>query len=82
MRAISMELVKFDTQLLENPELQGLQYQQGTLAGYECREYLLQKWNRACCYCGKQNVPLQVEHIQARANGGTDRISNQIKTLV
>jgi hypothetical protein len=76
MRAISMELVKFDTQLLENPELQGIQYQQGTLAGYECREYLLQKWNRACCYCGKQNVPLQVEHIQARANGGTDRISN------
>lgn len=74
--AISMELVKFDTQLMENPEIQGIQYQQGTLAGYECREYLFQKWNRACCYCGKQNVPLQVEHIQARANGGTDRISN------
>ena len=74
--AISMELVKFDMQLMENAEIQGTQYQQGTRAGYECREYLLQKWGRACSYCGKQNVPLEVEHIQARANGGTDRVSN------
>ncbi|GHO61000.1 hypothetical protein KSB_94750 [Ktedonobacter robiniae] len=26
--------------------------------------------------CGKQNVPLQVEHIHPRAHGGTNRISN------
>ena len=56
--------------------MSGILYQQGTLAGYEVREYLLEKWNRACTYCGKQHVPLQVEHIQARANGGTDRVSN------
>ncbi len=74
--AISMELVRFDLQLMQNPEISGIQYQQGTLAGYECREYLLAKWGRACSYCGKQNVPLQIEHIQARANGGTNRVSN------
>ena len=34
-----MELVKFDTQLLEHPEISGVEYQQGTLAGYELREY-------------------------------------------
>jgi hypothetical protein len=51
-------------------------YQQGTLQGYELREYLLQKWNRHCAYCARQNIPLQVEHIVARANGGTDRASN------
>ncbi len=61
---------------MENPEITNKEYQQGTLAGYEAREYLLQKWNRACAYCGKQNVPLQIEHIQPRAKGGTDRISN------
>jgi len=71
-----MELVRFDLQLMQNPEISGIQYQQGTLAGYECREYLLAKWGRACSYCGKQNVPLQIEHIQARANGGTNRVSN------
>ena len=27
-------------------------------------------------YCDKEGVPLQVEHIHASANGGTDRPSN------
>lgn len=74
--AISMELVRFDLQKEENPEIGGVEYQQGTLAGYEAREYLLEKWNRTCAYCGKKDVPLQVEHIQPRAKGGTNRISN------
>ncbi len=74
--ALSQELVKFDLQQMDHPELSGMEYQQGTLAGYEVREYLLEKWKRACTYCGAQNTPLQVEHIQAKANGGTDRISN------
>ncbi|HEX3642781.1 MAG TPA: RNA-guided endonuclease IscB [Ktedonobacteraceae bacterium] len=73
---ISMELVKFDMQLMENAEISGVEYQQGTLAGYEVREYLLEKWGRKCTYCGKQDVPLQIEHIDPRANGGTNRISN------
>lgn len=46
------------------------------LTGYEVREYLLAKWNRQCAYCGTENVPLQVEHIHPKANGGTNRISN------
>jgi 5-methylcytosine-specific restriction endonuclease McrA len=74
--AISMELVKFDTQLLDNPDIAGMEYQQGELQGYEIREYLLEKWDRACAYCQKKDGPLQVEHIVPRANGGTNRISN------
>ena len=74
--AISMELVRFDTQAMETPDIQGCEYQQGTLAGYELREYLLEKWDRTCCYCGKKDIPLQVEHIEARANGGSNRVSN------
>ncbi|MBA2286448.1 MAG: HNH endonuclease [Ktedonobacteraceae bacterium] len=73
---ISMELVRFDLQQMEHPEIAGVQYQQGTLAGYELREYLLEKWERTCSYCGKKGVPLQVEHIHPRAKGGTDRVSN------
>ena len=74
--ALSTELVRFDMQALENPEISGIEYQQGTLAGYELREYLLEKWGRQCMYCDKQGVPLQVEHIHAKANGGTNRPSN------
>lgn len=46
------------------------------LQGYEVREYLLNKWDRKCAYCGIENVPLQVEHIQPKAKGGSSRISN------
>jgi len=74
--AISTELVRFDMQALENPEIEGAQYQQGTLAGYEVREYLLEKWDRTCAYCGAKGVPLQIEHIQPSSKGGSNRISN------
>jgi 5-methylcytosine-specific restriction endonuclease McrA len=74
--SISLELVRFDMQLLENPEISGVEYQQGTLAGYETREYLLQKWGRKCAYCSKENIPLQIEHIVPRAKGGSNRVSN------
>jgi 5-methylcytosine-specific restriction endonuclease McrA len=73
---ISLELVKFDLQAMETPEISGVAYQQGTLAGYELREYVLEKWSRTCAYCGAQEVPLQVEHIQSRAKGGSNRVSN------
>lgn len=74
--ALSSELVRFDTQLIENPEVRGVDYQQGTLAGYEIREYLLEKWGRRCAYCDAKDTPLQIEHIVARARGGTHRVSN------
>jgi 5-methylcytosine-specific restriction endonuclease McrA len=73
---ISLENCKFDTQLMDNPDIQGVEYQQGTLMGYEIREYLLDKFNRTCCYCGATGVPLQVEHIKPESRGGTGRIDN------
>ncbi len=76
IHAISQELVRFDTQAMENAEISGVEYQQGTLQGYEVREYLLEKWHRSCSYCGTKDVPLQVEHIHPRARLGTSRISN------
>jgi 5-methylcytosine-specific restriction endonuclease McrA len=74
--AISLELAQFDTQALQNPELSGVEYQHGELAGYEVREYLLEKWQRRCAYCGVEHVPLEVEHIVARDRGGSHRVSN------
>ena len=70
------ELVRFDTQLLQNPEIAGVEYQQGELAGYEVREYLLEKHGRKCVYCGAEHTPLNLDHIIPRAAGGSDRVSN------
>lgn len=74
--AISSELVRFDMQLMQNAKISGVEYQQGTLQGYEVREYLLEKWGRQCVYCDAKDVPLQVEHREPRARGGSNRVSN------
>lgn len=73
---ISYENVKFDSQLMNNSNISGVEYQQGTLMGYEVREYLLEKFNRKCIYCGKENVPLEIEHIIPKSRGGSNRIDN------
>ena len=73
---LSYENVKFDTQLIQDEMISGVRYQQGELAGYEVREYLLEKFKHQCAYCGMSGVPLEVEHIIPKSRGGTNRISN------
>ncbi len=72
----NMERVRFDMQAMQNPEISGAEYQQGTLFGYEVREYLLEKWMRTCAYCDAENVPLEIDHVHPRGLGGSDRVSN------
>ncbi|MDJ0692501.1 MAG: RNA-guided endonuclease IscB [Xenococcaceae cyanobacterium MO_188.B32] len=74
--SVAQELVRFDAQKLQDPEISGTEYQQGTLYQYEVREYLLEKFNRTCAYCGAKNVPLEVEHIKPKSFGGSNRVSN------
>ncbi len=74
--SVSIETNRFDMQKMENPEISGVEYQQGELHGYEVREYLLEKFNRTCAYCNKTDVPMEIEHINPRSRGGSNRISN------
>jgi hypothetical protein len=74
--ALSLELVKCDTQLMQNAEISGIEYQQGTLAGDEIRAYLLEKVGRKCASCNTTSVPLQVEHIVPTVRDGSNRVSN------
>jgi 5-methylcytosine-specific restriction endonuclease McrA len=76
INSIAVEAVRFDLQKLENPEISGIEYQQGSLAGYEIREYLLEKWGRKCAYCDAKNVALEIEHVHPKACHGSDRVSN------
>lgn len=73
---ICVERVAFDAQLLQNPGIAGVEYQRGTLAGMEAREYLLAKWRRTCVYCGVTDVPLNLDHIHPKSRGGSDRVAN------
>lgn len=71
-----VETVRFDTQKMQNPEISGVDYQHGELFGYDVREYLLEKWGRTCAYCGKKDVPLEIDHIKPKSLGGSNRVSN------
>jgi 5-methylcytosine-specific restriction endonuclease McrA len=73
---IASELVKFDMQKLRNPEIEGVEYQRGTLFGYELREYLLHKWQHQCAYCDKKDIPLEIDHIIPKSKGGSDSAAN------
>jgi 5-methylcytosine-specific restriction endonuclease McrA len=75
---IEVEQVKFDLALLQNPEIEGVTYQRGELAGWECRAYLLEKFGRRCVYCAKQEVPFEIDHVLPKSRVGTDRISNLV----
>ncbi len=73
---LSQELVKFDLQQRQNPEISGVEYQYGELHGYEVREYLLEKFGRQCAYCDAEHTQLEIDHIHPRSKGGSDRTSN------
>ena len=73
---VTVEVGRFATQRMQNPDIAHLEYQQGDLQGYFLREYILEKWQRRCAYCGAREVPLEIEHIVPKSRGGSNRASN------
>jgi 5-methylcytosine-specific restriction endonuclease McrA len=75
---IGVEQVKFDMQLMQNPEIEGIEYQRGELAGWEVRVYVLEKFHRKCVYCGRADTTFEIDHQVPRSRGGSDRVSNLV----
>ena len=76
---ITVEAAAFDIQKIKNPDISGIDYQNGEQAGFwNVREYVLYRDGHKCQYCGKSNTVLNVHHIIPRADGGTDRPDNLI----
>ena len=48
IETIIVETAEFDIQKIKNPDISGVEYQQGTLQGYNIRNYLLEKHGRKC----------------------------------
>ena len=68
-----IEVAQFDAQLLKNPDIAGVQYQQGERMGFwNTREYVLCRDGHKCQHCkGKTKDPvLNVHHIESRQTGG------------
>ena len=70
---IIVETASFDVQRLKNPDIQGVEYQQGEQLGFwNVREYVLFRDGHECQHChGKsKDKVLNVHHIESRRTGG------------
>ena len=72
---VMIENVSFDTtQMASDSKLWGVGYQQGPLYNTNLREFIFNKTNGKCSYCGAKAT--EIDHIIPRANGGTDSTYN------
>jgi hypothetical protein len=77
---IVIEAAQFDTHKMKNPNISGIDYQNGEQLGFwNVREYVLFRDGHKCSYCkGKSKDPiLNIHHIESRKTGG-DSPSNLI----
>jgi len=74
---VRVETAKFDTQKLQNQDIEGVGYQNGQTAGYDnLRAFVFHRDKYTCQICKKQKGILEVHHIIQRKDGGSDRPDN------
>jgi hypothetical protein len=79
IKKVIIEIAKFDTQKLQNPEIEGVEYQKGVTEGYDnVRAYVFERDNYTCQICKKKEGILQTHHIKQRKDGGSDRPDNMV----
>ena len=78
--SVDVETVRFDSQLINDSTISGVEYQQGTLKDWELREYLLYRHKHTCAYCqGLSHDPiLEKEHVQPKSKGGSNSVTNLV----
>jgi len=75
----NVETAKFDIHKIQNPNVGGIEYQNGNQKDYyNVKAYVLNRDNYQCQKCKKKKVPFNVHHIIYRSKGGTDVPSNLI----
>ncbi len=74
--SIVIEDVQVDIARLNNPTLQGSQYQDPTRLDENLRIACLMRDGYTCQHCGKRDVRLEAHHIMFRSNGGKDTLEN------
>ena len=78
-----VEVANFDIQKIKNPDIQGVEYQQGEMLGFwNLREYVLHRDNHQCqnpnCKNKDKEKILEVHHIKYKYLGGQDNPNNLI----
>ena len=76
---LHIEVGKFNLQIMKDPAITSIGYQQGDQYGYETvKQYVLARDNYTCQTCHHKGGKLKVHHIIYRSKGGTNRPDNLI----
>ncbi|PEZ08947.1 Paclitaxel/taxanoid biosynthesis susceptibility protein TS1 [Bacillus sp. AFS018417] len=76
---VIVEVGKFDAQKLKNPDIQGIEYQQGDAFGFwNIRYYVFARDQYTCQICKKKGGILHTHHIIERHKGGSDMADNLV----
>jgi len=77
---LHIEVGKFDVQKMMNPEIAGIEYQQGSAYGYhDTRYFVFARDKYTCQVCKKsKDKILCTHHIVYKSHGGSDAASNLI----
>lgn len=76
---IIIETANFDIQKINNPDIKGLEYQQGNMFEYQnIRSYLMAREKGQCQLCGKgfKGQSSHIHHCQQRSQAGSSRSEN------
>ena len=80
--SVVVESGKFDTRKILEPDVEGVEYQQGPLYQSHIRAYVAQQWAHRCAYCGTKDWEsarsFNLDHIVPRSAGGPTNIRNLV----
>ena len=76
--SINIETCKFDPRLMQDPDISGTEYQESERDHMQTREYVLQRDERTCQYCGKTGGKIETDHIVPKSQNGPYRVSNLV----
>ena len=84
---IRFEKTSFDMAKMLNPDISGVEYQEGTLHGEDMRAYIFRRDKHTCQYCrkkgiGKDSVVLNIDHLIPRKHGGTNVVTNLVTSCM
>ena len=80
---IRAEYLRFDMQLMQDPDIQGMEYQQGTLQGWQLRHYILHRDGWQCRYCDRPSSnqnQLELDHVVPVSKNGPSVVGNLVTT--
>lgn len=77
---VKIEVGNFDIQKINNPNIEGVDYQQGDMYGYQnVRSYLMARENGKCQVCKKEfskGQPSHIHHVLERSKKGSNMPKN------